>query len=95
MFLGYVVDSDGVFTKQTAALAQLKVLYVKQRELTTLDCFDTLAHNVPAAAALTSHLDLNPVAVVNEHAFETTPSLELMYCTAFVTHLAHFRSPLC
>ncbi|KAE9178096.1 hypothetical protein PF005_g23149 [Phytophthora fragariae] len=51
MFLGHVVDSDGVFTKQTAALTQLKVL----------------------------HLDLNPVAVVNEHAFDSTPSLKLIY----------------
>ncbi|KAG6963965.1 hypothetical protein JG688_00007917 [Phytophthora aleatoria] len=51
MFLGYVTDSEGVFTTQTAPLAQLKVI----------------------------HLDLNPVHVVNEHAFDTTPSLELIY----------------
>ncbi|KAG3107526.1 hypothetical protein PI124_g12654 [Phytophthora idaei] len=51
MFLGYVTDSEGVFTTQTAPLAQLKVI----------------------------HLDLNPVRVVNEHAFDTTPSLELIY----------------
>ncbi|POM67411.1 Hypothetical protein PHPALM_16598 [Phytophthora palmivora] len=51
MFLGYVNDSEGVFTKQTAPLTQLKVI----------------------------RLDLNPVRVVNEHAFDTTPSLELVY----------------
>ncbi|OWZ21570.1 hypothetical protein PHMEG_0003861 [Phytophthora megakarya] len=50
MFLGYVNDSEGVFTTQTAPLT-LKVI----------------------------HLDLNPVAVVNEHAFDATPSLELIY----------------
>ncbi|KAG1701872.1 hypothetical protein DVH05_010363 [Phytophthora capsici] len=51
MFLGYVSDSEGGFTKQTAPLTQLKVI----------------------------HLDLNPVGVVNEHAFETASSLELIY----------------
>ncbi|KAH7472278.1 hypothetical protein KRP22_007096 [Phytophthora ramorum] len=51
MFLGYVNDSEGVFTQQTAPLTQLKSL----------------------------HLDLNPLVVVNEHAFKTTPSLELIY----------------
>ncbi|ETK97223.1 hypothetical protein F442_00223 [Phytophthora nicotianae P10297] len=51
MFLGYVTDSEGAFTTQTAPLTQLKVI----------------------------HLDLNPVRVVNEHAFDTTPSLELIY----------------
>ncbi|EEY70352.1 uncharacterized protein PITG_05747 [Phytophthora infestans T30-4] len=51
MFLGYVTDSEGVFTAHRAPLTQLKVI----------------------------HLDLNPVRVVNEHAFDTTPSLELIY----------------
>ncbi|KUF90726.1 hypothetical protein AM587_10016325 [Phytophthora nicotianae] len=51
MFLGYVTDSEGAFTTQTAPLTQLKVI----------------------------HLNLNPVRVVNEHAFDTTPSLELIY----------------
>ncbi|KAG7396597.1 hypothetical protein PHYBOEH_002017 [Phytophthora boehmeriae] len=51
MFLGYVNDSDGKFTEQTAPLTQLKVI----------------------------HLDLNPVTVVNEHAFTSTPSLQLIY----------------
>ncbi|KAL3662359.1 hypothetical protein V7S43_012686 [Phytophthora oleae] len=51
MFLGYVNDSEGAFTTQTAPLTQLKVI----------------------------HLDLNPVGVVNEHAFDTASSLELIY----------------
>uniref|UniRef100_H3HBM5 Leucine-rich repeat-containing N-terminal plant-type domain-containing protein n=1 Tax=Phytophthora ramorum TaxID=164328 RepID=H3HBM5_PHYRM len=56
MFLGYVNDSEGVFTQQTAPLTQLKSL----------------------------HLDLNPLVVVNEHAFKTTPSLELMYAGVYL-----------
>jgi hypothetical protein len=77
MFLGNVNDSEGTFTTQTAPLTQLKVMYVATRA-TNLDVFRPLTHDGMTAFAAGRHLDLNPVAVVNEHAFDTTPSLKLM-----------------